>query len=47
MMKNLFQSLRNLLPRRPEENGYYDNQQEAYDEQGTGGDDFASTLHCA
>ena len=38
-MKNLFQSLRNLIPRRPEENGYYDNQQDAYDEQDAGGDD--------
>lgn len=38
-MKNLLQSLRNLIQRRPEENGYHDNQQDAYDEQGTGGDD--------
>src|SRR5579859_4461702 len=38
-MKNLFQSLRSLLSRRPGENGYYNNQQDAYDEQGAGGDD--------
>src|SRR5579863_36284 len=37
-MMNLFQSLRSLFTRRPEENGYYDNQQDAYDE-GAGGDD--------
>ncbi|HLJ35613.1 MAG TPA: cell division FtsA domain-containing protein [Ktedonobacteraceae bacterium] len=38
-MKNLFQSLRSLLSRRPEENGYYENQQDAFDEQGAGRDD--------
>src|SRR6266550_3539100 len=40
-MKNLFQSLRNLLPRRPEENGYYYPQEGAYGDQpfAPGGDD--------
>src|SRR6266705_3285918 len=40
-MKNLFQSLRNLLPRRPEENGYYYPQEGAYGDQPfpSGGDD--------
>src|SRR5712691_10953848 len=32
-MKNLFQSLRSLLPRRPEENGYYYPQEGAYGDQ--------------
>src|SRR5256712_699562 len=40
-MKNLFQSLRNLLPRRPEENGYYYTQEGAYGDQpfAPGGED--------
>ena len=40
-MKNLFQSLRKLLPRRPEENGYYYPQEGAYGDQpfAPGGDD--------
>src|SRR6266480_2232878 len=40
-MKNLFQSLRSLLPRRPEENGYYSPQEGAYGDQpfSPGGDD--------
>src|SRR5438067_12455604 len=40
-MKNLFQSLRNLLPKRPEENGYYYPQEGAYGDQpfAPGGDD--------
>src|SRR3989440_1598086 len=40
-MKNLFQSLRSLLPRRPEENGYYSPQEGAYGDQpfAPGGDD--------
>src|SRR5713101_6859118 len=32
-MKNLFQSLRSLLPRRPEENGYYYPQDAVFDDQ--------------
>src|SRR6266704_38348 len=40
-MKNLFQSLRSLLPRRREENGYYSPQEGAYGDQpfAPGGDD--------
>ena len=40
-MKNLFQSLRSLLPRRQEENGYYYPQEGAYGDQpfAPGGDD--------
>src|SRR5437870_4977898 len=40
-MRNLFQRLRNLLPRRHEGNGYYPAQDDVYDEQAfpPGGDD--------
>ncbi len=38
-MKNLFQSLRNLISRRHEENGYYDPEAAYGEEQSLGGDD--------
>ena len=47
-MKNLFQSLRNLLPRRLQENGYYYNQEGAYgDQPSASGGDNQSQLYTA